>query len=63
MGVPVNASSGRTRRSRFVRDAEDEARRESARAMFSSTRPSLGENWSVAIRMVWDTVRYNWGSG
>ncbi len=49
----MNASSGRTRMSRLRRDdAGAEASRESARAMFSSTRPSLGENWRVAIRIV-----------
>lgn len=52
----MNASSGRTRRSRLWRDEEDEERRESARAIFSSTRPSFGENWRVAIRMVFEVA-------
>lgn len=50
--IPVNASSGRTRRWRSLSGVRDEERRKSAWAMFSSTRPNLGENWSVAIFMV-----------
>lgn len=52
-GAPVNASSGRTRMSRLRKDDPGaEASRESARAMFSSTKSSLAENWRVAIRIV-----------
>ena len=48
--IPVNASSGRSRRSMFCGDAA--CRRVSARAMFSGSLPSSGLNWRQAMRML-----------
>lgn len=55
---PENASSGRTRRSRFSGEAS--SRRVFARATFSMGLPSSGANWRHAMRMLERKVRALW---
>lgn len=48
-GGPVSANSGRMRKSRLCRLAEE--RRVSARRIFAGRLPSWGENWRHAMRI------------